>query len=97
MTTDASGAFRDNRGAGRYELDVDGASALAYYKIDHGVVDFTSTQTPPALRNRGIASRLIEQALQDARARGLKVKASCSFVQAYLEAHPEFSDLDAGS
>jgi predicted GNAT family acetyltransferase len=33
--------------------------------------------------------------MQFARARGLKVQATCSFVVDYLARHPEFSDLAA--
>jgi uncharacterized protein len=31
--------------------------------------------------------------LEAVRARGLKIVPRCSFVRAYLEKHPEFSDL----
>jgi predicted GNAT family acetyltransferase len=87
------GSVRDNPGLNRFELDMDGETAAAYYHIDNGVMVFTSTQTPPALRGQGAASELIRNALQVARARGLKVQAQCSFVVDYLRRHPEFEDL----
>ncbi len=87
--------IRNNKALHRFELEADGAMAVAYYRIEDGIMDFTSTQTPPALRNRGVASRLIEGALEAARAEGYKVKASCSFVEAYLNRHKEFGDLRA--
>lgn len=87
------GSVRDNPGLNRFELDVDGETAVAYYRIDNGVMVFTSTQTPPRLRGKGVASELIRNALESARARGLKVKGDCSFVADYVATHPEFQDL----
>lgn len=88
-------AVRHNREKSRFELSVDGALALADYVLSDGVMVFTHTETPPALQGRGIAARLIEGALRSARAEGLKVRASCSYVVAYLKRHPEFADLQA--
>ncbi|HEY8124381.1 MAG TPA: GNAT family N-acetyltransferase [Methylocystis sp.] len=87
------GSVRDNPELDRFELDVDGDTALAYYRITNGVMVFTSTQTPPKLRGQGVASELIRNALEFARARGLKVKSDCAFVADYVEKHPEFQDL----
>lgn len=86
------GSARDNPELNRFELDVDGGTALAYYRIDNGVMVFTSTQTPPRLRGQGVASELIRSALQIARGRGLKVRGDCSFVADYLRRHPESAD-----
>ncbi|MFO1101821.1 MAG: GNAT family N-acetyltransferase [Methylocystis sp.] len=86
------GSVRDNPELNRFELDADGETALAYYRIDNGVMVFTSTQTPPRLRGQGVASELIRNALQFACARGLKVKGDCSFVADYLRRHPESAD-----
>ena len=87
------GSVRDNPEFSRFELDVDGETALAYYRIDNDVMVFTSTQTPPKLRGQGVASELIRNALEFARARGLKVQGDCAFVVDYLRRHPEFADL----
>ncbi|MGD9545277.1 MAG: GNAT family N-acetyltransferase [Methylocystis sp.] len=91
----AWGSVRDNRERNRFELDVEGDAALAYYRIDNGVMVFTSTQTPPRLRGKGVASALIRDALEIARAHGLKVRGDCSFVADYLDRRPEFQDLRA--
>jgi predicted GNAT family acetyltransferase len=87
------GSVRDNPELNRFELDVDGDTAVAYYRIDNDVMVFTSTQTPPRLRSQGVASELIRNALEFARARGLKVQADCSFVADYVQRHPEFQNL----
>jgi predicted GNAT family acetyltransferase len=90
MTT---AGVRDNKSQHRFELDVEGAVAFANYRLGPGSVIITHTETPPALRGRGIASKLVQGALEMIRADGLKVVAGCGFVMDYLQKHPEFSDL----
>ena len=92
-TTVSSDRVRNNTALSRYELDVDGALAFANYRLSRGSVIITHTETPPALRGQGIASRLVKGALEQIRADGLKVVAGCGFVVDYLQKHPEFSDI----
>ena len=84
---------RDNKSLGRFELDVEGTMAFANYRRAPGTVIITHTETPRALRGRGIASELVEGALRLIRADGSKVVAACDFVADYLRKHPEFVDL----
>lgn len=86
---------RNNKTLSRYELDVDGATAFANYRLAPGKVIITHTETPRALRGRGIASELVQGALEQIRLEGLKVVAGCSFVVDYLDKHPEFADVTA--
>jgi predicted GNAT family acetyltransferase len=84
---------RDNTAQNRFELDADGATAFVNYRIDGGTITLLHTETPVALRWRGIATRLVEGVLEDIRARGLKMVPRCAFVRAFLAKHPEFHDL----
>ena len=86
---------RNNITLSRYELDVDGATAFANYRLAPGKIIITHTETPRALRGRGIASELVQGALEQIRLEGLKVVAGCSFVVDYLDKHPEFTDVTA--
>jgi uncharacterized protein len=88
-----SSPIRDNTARARFELPAEGAAALAYYRLADGVITFTHTEAPPQLRRRGFASRLVHDALGEARARGLRVVPRCSFVANYIAQHPEFGDL----
>ena len=88
-------AVRNNTALSRYELDVNGTTAFANYRIAPGTVIITHTETPAARRGRGIASKLVQGVLEQIRAEGLKVVAGCGFVADYLNKHPEFSDLAA--
>jgi predicted GNAT family acetyltransferase len=83
----------NNKAQSRFELDVEGGVAFANYRLTPSTVIITHTETPPALRGRGIASELVQGALQLIRADGLKVVAACGFVVDYLRRHPEYADL----
>ena len=88
-------AIRDNKALGRFELDVEGAVAFANYRLTPQAVIITHTETPRALRGRGVASELIKGSLDLIRADGRKVIAGCGFVVDYLTKHPEYADLTA--
>ena len=79
--------------ARRYELEVEGQLAIAAYRLRPGRITFTHTEVPEALAGRGIGTRLIKAALDDARAQGLKVVPACPFVKHYIDTHPEEQDL----
>jgi uncharacterized protein len=91
----AAAPVRDNKAMSRFELDVGDAVAFANYRRTPSAVIITHTETPRALRGRGIASELVQGALQLIRADGSKVIAGCGFVVDYLQKHPEFADLVA--
>jgi predicted GNAT family acetyltransferase len=84
---------RNNAELNRFELEVDGHLAVAYYRPAPGLITFTHTEVPPALGGRGVGSTLVRGALDLVRAQGLKVVSKCPFVSAYLGKHPEFNDL----
>lgn len=87
------GEVRNNEAEQRYELEVDGALAIAAYRLRDARITFTHTEVPKALEGRGIGSKLIKAALDDVRAKGLKVVPACPFVKHYMDEHPEVQDL----
>ena len=93
MSHTITSAVRDNKALSRFELDVEGGLAFANYRLMQSAVVITHTETPHALRGRGIASKLVKGALELIRADGMKVVAGCGFVADYLQEHPEFKDL----
>ena len=78
---------------GRFELERDGHVASLQYTVAGHVLALLHTEIPEALRGSGIASTLAETALDWARDHHLKVDVVCPFVAAFLETHPEYSDL----
>lgn len=79
----------------RYTLWRDGESVgLADY-VDNGrEVRFTHVEVAPSQREKGLASILTEQALDDVRTRtDLPVVAGCPYVADWIDEHTEYQDL----
>ena len=79
----------------RYELLLgrEHAGELVYRDRGANVVAFLHTEVDGSLRRRGLGSTLVAGALDDARARGLRVVPLCPFVDAYVRRHPEYDEL----
>jgi uncharacterized protein len=69
------------------------ALALCSYRQEGDTLVLHHTEVPPALQGQGIAAALVAAALAWARAQGLRVRPSCSYVAAYMRRHPETLDL----
>lgn len=82
-----------NQAASRFELRVDGGLADCSYRLGDGVMDIVHTGVPPASEGHGVAALLVRAALAHARAQGLKVRPSCSYVAAYMRRHRDTLDL----
>ena len=51
------------------------------------------TEVLPSFEGKGLGARLVAGALDDIRARGLRVVPFCPFVRAYIRRHPDYADL----
>ncbi|MFD8208721.1 GNAT family N-acetyltransferase [Streptomyces sp. NPDC059695] len=78
----------------RYEILVDGARAglTAYRDRDDRRV-FFHTEVDEAYAGQGLAAILVEQALTDVRASGLRIVPVCPYVAKFLKKHEEFADI----
>jgi predicted GNAT family acetyltransferase len=85
--------FRDNPAASRFELTVEGHTAVIMYEPMPGGLVFVHTVVPKALEGKGVGGRLVKAALGEMRARGQKVRPDCTFVRGWLEKHPGFEDV----
>lgn len=63
------------------------------YRTAPGVKVLLHTDVKPAEEGHGVGNRLVSGALDDIRARGLRVVPVCPFVAAYLRRHREQRDL----
>jgi hypothetical protein len=82
----------------RYELTVDGVLAgWVTYRLSDRRITFIHTEVRPAYAGRGLAQRLAQDVLDDARARGLRVRPLCPYIASYIRAHPAYQDLVIGS
>lgn len=86
----------NNEALHRWEAHVGHDKVVAEYQYSGDTEDtivFTHTEAPPALEGRGITSRLVQAALDDARARRLAVVPYCPFVAGYIRRHPAYKTL----
>ncbi len=81
-------SFRDNTAEHRYELVEEGFLSFANYRDVGSVRAVTHVETPHDAQGRGFASKLMHAVVEDAKARGLMLRASCAFAVAYFKRHP---------
>ncbi len=78
----------------RYEISVDGeVVGHNAYRARPGLIAFIHTEVDERFQGRGLADKLIQFALEDARARGLAVLPFCPFVKAFIERNRDFAAL----
>lgn len=89
----AEASVTDNAARHRFELAVDGQVAFANYRREPGRWTITYVEAPEALRGMGVAGRLMQGVLEEARRQGAKVTPLCAYAVAYMQRHPEYGDL----
>lgn len=75
---------------------LDGEGRLAAevtYPEQKGVAVMNHTFVDPSLRGQGVAEQLVKSAADTLRARGCKVRPTCSYAVRWFETHPEYADL----
>jgi hypothetical protein len=83
-----------DEGGQRFTMERDGqVSYLLYRMLDDNTVELANTYTPPPVRGRGIAARIVRHALQWADEQGYRVVPTCWFVGEYLERDPQWKRL----
>jgi len=95
MTTDKTGAEVDIRAEDRrYTIAVGGRQVGLADFADRGDQRvFHHTEIDPAYGGRGLATLLLEDALQATRADGKRIVPVCSMVVTVLKKHPEYNDI----
>lgn len=87
--------LRNNREKSRYEMDEEGLTSYADYRLQGDRLFIDYVFAPPPLRGTGAAGRLMQALAGDARARGLKITPICGYAAAWLRRSHEFRDLIA--
>ena len=82
-----------NTGLQRFEVHADGLLAFLSYTHEGSAVVMNHTYVPAEFRGRGVGASLVRAALDEARRQGWSVVPRCSFIAAFIERNPEFSDL----
>jgi predicted GNAT family acetyltransferase len=87
---------RDNAAELRYEvLGEDRVLGEIRYRRRGDRIVLLHTEVLPYAEGSGVGSRLVAGALDDIRARGLRVVPLCPFAAAYIRRHPEYAGLVA--
>lgn len=85
-----------NGSSGEYRATVPGSDAvgrLTWKAVGDNVRVADHTIVPTEIGGRGIAAKLVDALIADARAKGFRITPACSYVEAKFAAHPEWSDL----
>jgi predicted GNAT family acetyltransferase len=87
--------FVDEPDARRFVYRVDGVEAQLVYRRNGRRLILVHTEVPDELGGRGIGSRLVQAAVDQARANGWTVAPWCPFARKWLESHPgEVAGID---
>ena len=82
----------------RYEIrDADRVLGVAAYARRGDVTEFVHTEVFPGAGRSGVGSTLVRAALDDVRAHGGRVIATCPFVRGWIARHREYADLVASA
>ncbi len=85
----------NNAERNRFEIHTeDGRLAgFAEYVERDGTRDFVHTVVRDEFEGQGIGSKLPRAALDQTRADGVKVVATCPFIKGWVDKHPDYQDL----
>ena len=95
-TTRITITSQDQGGAGEYNAHIAGSDAigrLTWVRRGDAVRVVEHTLVPPEIGGRGVAARLVEALIADAREQGFRIVPQCSYVAAAFRRHPEWADL----
>ena len=95
MTTDKTGAPTTvTQESDRFSITVDGQKAgFTEYADRDGQRIFPHTEVADEFEGRGLATILVNEALQATRDAGLRIVAVCPLVAAFVKKHHEFDDV----
>jgi predicted GNAT family acetyltransferase len=90
-------ARSDRTTHGDYRIEVEGSARPAELTwIARGSTRIANhTFVPPEARGQGIAQKLVEAIVADAREQGFTIEPACSYVYALFKRHPEWEDVRA--
>jgi predicted GNAT family acetyltransferase len=95
-------AATHNAAASRFEIALPQGLVRCDYRLLAAadgappVMVLVHTEVPPALEGRGLAGRVVQAAVDHARAEGWRIRPRCSYVLAWVRRHPEAQALLEG-
>ena len=102
VTITRHGGTPDHPDSGEYRAHVpgsDGVGRLTWVRLvgkDGSIARVADhTLVPEAIGGRGVAAKLVEALIADARSEGFRIVPACSYVAAAFSRHPEWDALRA--
>lgn len=86
----------DNTAESRFELALEGGTALIAYRIEGERIVLIHTEVPQALSGQGVGSRLAKGAFELIRTSGRKAVVACEFLRGWIVKHPDYDDIIDG-
>ena len=86
----------ENPGQNRFELTLDGGTALVAYRRDGERLVLVHTEVPSEFAGQGVGSRLAKGVFELLRASGRKAVVRCEFLKGWIAKHPEYNDVVDG-
>lgn len=83
---------------GKYVAELAGESATGYLEWEQGgdgVRVATHTVVPRSIGGRGVAARLVERLVEDAREQGFRIVPQCWYVAKKFDENPAWAELRA--
>jgi predicted GNAT family acetyltransferase len=82
-----------NETENRFEMTVEGNTAIIEYKQYPGKIALLHTEVPPELEGKGAATAIIEKTLDYIEKQNFKLIPLCPMVVAYLKRHPDWNRI----
>lgn len=93
MKNHADDNFRANEDESQFELRLEDQAATLEFFREGEKIYLIHTETPEALRGKGVAADLVKRTLQCCRDNGFIVVPQCSYVAHYVDNNPEWRDI----
>lgn len=85
----------DNKSQSRLEIEVEGETVFATYRIDNNILYINYVEAPPSLRGTGAAGRLMEAVMEFAKENNFSVFPICGYAVSWINRHKEYHSLRA--
>ncbi|SDH53121.1 GNAT family N-acetyltransferase [Bosea robiniae] len=80
----------------RFELSLDGGTALVAYRRDGERLVLIHTEVPEQFAGQGVGSKLAKGVFELLRASKRKAVVRCEFLKGWIAKHPEYNDVVDG-
>ena len=85
--------LRNNEARSRYEMDEQGMTSWADYRLKGDRLYIDHVESPVPLRGSGAAGRLMAALAEDAKQKGLKITPICGYAAAWLRRSKDYREL----